>query len=119
MHDSMITRASPSTPPVRTDAARRHVLTVSLEEWFHGKEGNENAGDERFRAVMRSEKCPDCHGERLQPGPRNVRLDQRGRIGGIAAGQVNARPTQAPGRPRGPVRCLTAAKGSTPPESDL
>jgi len=49
-------------------------LARQIEEWFHGKEGNENAGDERFRAVMRSEKCPDCHGERLQPGPRSVRV---------------------------------------------
>jgi excinuclease ABC subunit A len=44
-----------------------------VEEWFHGKD-TENAGDERFRAVMRSQKCPDCHGERLQPGPRHVRV---------------------------------------------
>ena len=50
-------------------------LARQLEEWFHGKDGeSENAGDERFRAVMRSQPCPDCHGERLQPGPRAVRV---------------------------------------------
>jgi excinuclease ABC subunit A len=49
-------------------------LARQVEEWFHGKDGGENAGDERFRAVMRSQPCPDCHGERLQPGPRAVRV---------------------------------------------
>ncbi len=48
-------------------------LARQVEEWFHGKDGAENAGDERFRSVMRSQRCPDCHGERLQPGPANVR----------------------------------------------
>jgi excinuclease ABC subunit A len=48
-------------------------LARQVEEWFHTKEA-EHAGDDRFRAVMRSQSCPDCHGERLQPGPRHVQV---------------------------------------------
>ncbi len=48
-------------------------LARQVEQWFHGKDGD-NAGDERFRAVMRSQPCPDCAGERLQPGPRAMRV---------------------------------------------
>ncbi|MBL8749988.1 MAG: excinuclease ABC subunit UvrA [Planctomycetes bacterium] len=48
-------------------------LARQLEEWFFGKDG-EHSGDERFRSVMRTQSCPDCHGERLQPGPRSVRV---------------------------------------------
>ena len=49
-------------------------LARQVEEWFHGKDGSEHSGDERFGAVMRSAPCPDCDGERLQPGPRHVRV---------------------------------------------
>ncbi|MCA8953238.1 MAG: excinuclease ABC subunit UvrA, partial [Planctomycetes bacterium] len=49
-------------------------LARQVEEWFHGKEGGENSGDERYREVMRSRACPDCAGERLRPGPRHVRV---------------------------------------------
>ncbi|MCB9887232.1 MAG: excinuclease ABC subunit UvrA [Planctomycetes bacterium] len=49
-------------------------LARQVEEWFHGKDGGEHSGDERFGAVMRSAPCPDCDGERLQPGPRHVRV---------------------------------------------
>ncbi|MCR9247022.1 MAG: excinuclease ABC subunit UvrA [bacterium] len=49
-------------------------LARQVEEWFHGKDGGENSGDERYRAVMRTERCPDCHGERLMPGPRHVKV---------------------------------------------
>jgi len=48
-------------------------LARQVEEWFQGKDA-EHAGDDRFRAVMRSQSCPDCAGERLQPGPRHVRV---------------------------------------------
>jgi len=48
-------------------------LARQVEEWFLGKD-EQTGGDERFRAVMRSERCPDCLGERLQPGPRAVRV---------------------------------------------
>ncbi|MBL8733810.1 MAG: excinuclease ABC subunit UvrA, partial [Planctomycetes bacterium] len=48
-------------------------LARQVEEWFHGKDGD-HQGDERFRAVMRTQRCPDCNGERLQPGPRHVRV---------------------------------------------
>jgi excinuclease ABC subunit A len=48
-------------------------LARQVEEWFLGKDG-ETGGDERFRAVMRTQPCPDCNGERLQPGPRAVRV---------------------------------------------
>ena len=57
-------------------------LARQIEEWFHGKEGSENAGDEKFRAVMRSQPCPDCLGERLQPGPRAVQ------VGGVRLPEV-------------------------------
>ncbi len=49
-------------------------LARQVEEWFHGKDGSEHSGDERFGAVMRSAVCPQCAGERLQPGPRHVRV---------------------------------------------
>jgi excinuclease ABC subunit A len=48
-------------------------LGKQVEEWFLGKEGDD-AGDPRFAAVMRSQPCPDCQGERLLPGPRAVRV---------------------------------------------
>jgi len=48
-------------------------LARQVEEWFLGKD-EQTGGDERFGAVMRSERCPDCLGERLQPGPRAVRV---------------------------------------------
>ena len=48
-------------------------LARQVEEWFRGKDG-EHEADERIAAVMRSQPCPDCHGERLQPGPRAVRV---------------------------------------------
>ncbi len=48
-------------------------LARQVEEWFRGKDGEQH-GDERFGAVMRSRSCPDCAGERLQPGPRAVRV---------------------------------------------
>jgi excinuclease ABC subunit A len=48
-------------------------LARQVEEWYHGKDG-ENSGDERFKAVMRVQRCPECRGERLQPGPRAVRV---------------------------------------------
>jgi excinuclease ABC subunit A len=48
-------------------------LARQVEEWFLGKD-EQTGGDERFLAVMRRERCGDCHGERLQPGPRAVRV---------------------------------------------
>ena len=48
-------------------------LARQVEEWFLGKEGDD-AGDPRFGAVMRSQPCPECAGERLLPGPRAVRV---------------------------------------------
>jgi excinuclease ABC subunit A len=48
-------------------------LARQVEEWYHGKDA-EHGGDERFREVMRVRPCPDCDGERLQPGPRHVRV---------------------------------------------
>ena len=48
-------------------------LARQVEEWFRGKDGEQH-GDERFGAVMRSRSCPDCAGERLQAGPRAVRV---------------------------------------------
>jgi excinuclease ABC subunit A len=58
-------------------------LARQVEEWFRGKDG-EAGGDERFAAVMQSEPCPDCRGERLQPGPRAVR------VGGVRLPEVLA-----------------------------
>ncbi|MBL8723521.1 MAG: excinuclease ABC subunit UvrA [Planctomycetes bacterium] len=49
-------------------------LARQVEEWFHGKDGGEHSGDERFRAVMQIQACPECRGERLQPAPRAVRV---------------------------------------------
>ena len=48
-------------------------LARQVEEWFHGRDA-EHGGDDRFRAVMKSQACPDCEGERLQPGPRHVKV---------------------------------------------
>ncbi|MBL9079573.1 MAG: excinuclease ABC subunit UvrA [Planctomycetes bacterium] len=59
-------------------------LARQVEEWFHGKD-EEHGGDERFRAVMRSQSCPACEGERLQPGPRHVR------VGGVRLPELLAR----------------------------
>ena len=47
-------------------------LARQVEEWFHGRDGDDNAGDERYRQVMQAQPCPDCLGERLLPGPRHV-----------------------------------------------
>ncbi len=63
-------------------------LARQVEEWFLGKDG-ENSGDERFRAVMRSQPCPDCSGERLMPGPRAVR------VGGVRLPELLALPVDA------------------------
>ncbi len=59
-------------------------LARQVEEWFRGKDA-EHGGDERFRAVMRAAACPDCRGERLQPGPRHVR------VGGVRLPELLAR----------------------------
>ncbi|MCB9878573.1 MAG: excinuclease ABC subunit UvrA [Planctomycetes bacterium] len=48
-------------------------LARQVEDWYHGREQSRE-GDDRFSAVMRSEVCSDCGGERLQPGPRHVRV---------------------------------------------
>jgi len=48
-------------------------LARQVEDWFHGRD-EEHASDERFGGVMRSETCEHCHGDRLQPGPRSVRV---------------------------------------------
>jgi len=49
-------------------------LAKQVEDWFHGRdEGRDDAVD-RLGAVMRSEPCSACGGERLQPGPRSVRV---------------------------------------------
>jgi len=48
-------------------------LARQVEDWYHGKDA-ENAGDQRFATVMRSRPCAACAGERLQPGPRAVRV---------------------------------------------
>ncbi|MBX3463509.1 MAG: excinuclease ABC subunit UvrA [Planctomycetes bacterium] len=48
-------------------------LARQVEDWFLGKDA-ETGGDERFRSVMRVQRCPGCDGERLQPGPRHVRV---------------------------------------------
>jgi excinuclease ABC subunit A len=48
-------------------------LARQVEEWFHGKDG-ENQGDERLRAVMTVQRCPECDGERLRKAQRNVRV---------------------------------------------
>ncbi len=36
MTGPIVVDASTASPRVRTDSERRHVLTISLEEWFHG-----------------------------------------------------------------------------------
>ncbi|MFM1873317.1 MAG: hypothetical protein RL398_2739, partial [Planctomycetota bacterium] len=67
----------------KDDAGRRREWRMSVawkglarqvEEWYHGKDGDERSGDERFGAVMRTAACSHCAGERLQPGPRHVRV---------------------------------------------
>jgi excinuclease ABC subunit A len=57
-------------------------LARQVEEWFLGKDGDERSGDERFGAVMRTAPCASCAGERLQPGPRAVR------VGGVRLPEV-------------------------------
>jgi excinuclease ABC subunit A len=63
-------------------------LARQVEEWYHGKDG-ENSGDERFGAVMRIQSCPECHGERLMPGPRQVR------VGGVRLPELLAQTVDA------------------------
>ncbi|MSR37636.1 MAG: excinuclease ABC subunit UvrA [Planctomycetes bacterium] len=48
-------------------------LARQVEEWFHGKDG-ENHGDDRLRAVMSVQRCPECDGERLRKAQRQVRV---------------------------------------------
>src|SRR5690606_26725802 len=48
-------------------------LARQVEDWFHGRD-QEQSADDRFGGVMRSEVCEQCHGDRLRPGPRNVRI---------------------------------------------
>lgn len=52
-----------------------------IEDWFHGRDP-ERGSDDRFTSVMRGERCPDCEGDRLQPGPRHVE------IGGVRLPEV-------------------------------
>ena len=56
-------------------------LSKQVEDWFHGRD-REHASHDRFGAVMRSETCELCHGDRLQPGPRSVR------VGGVRLAEV-------------------------------
>lgn len=56
-------------------------LSKQVEDWFHGRD-SEHASQDRFGAVMRSEICEHCHGDRLQPGPRSVR------VGGVRLAEV-------------------------------
>jgi excinuclease ABC subunit A len=74
----------------KTDAGKKREWRMSvpwkglakqIEDWFHGRD-QEHATDERFGAVMRSETCEHCHGDRLQPGPRSVR------VGGVRIAEV-------------------------------
>ncbi|MFN3240407.1 MAG: excinuclease ABC subunit UvrA [Planctomycetota bacterium] len=55
-----------------------------VEDWFHGRDADHEDGDDRLAAVMRSELCPVCEGDRLQPGPRHVR------VGGVRMPEVLA-----------------------------
>lgn len=56
-------------------------LARQIEDWFHGRD-REHGSDDRFGGVMRSEPCDQCHGDRLQPGPRSVR------VGGVRLPEV-------------------------------
>ncbi|MFK7740947.1 MAG: excinuclease ABC subunit UvrA [Planctomycetota bacterium] len=49
-------------------------LAKQIEDWFHGKDAEAEAQDQRFTHVMRSEPCEACHGDRLQAGPRSVQV---------------------------------------------
>ena len=49
-------------------------LARQVEDWFHGREEAKTDADDRLGAVMRSEPCDACRGDRLQPGPRSVRV---------------------------------------------
>ncbi|MGC6486606.1 MAG: excinuclease ABC subunit UvrA [Planctomycetota bacterium] len=49
-------------------------LARQVEDWYHGREEAKTNGDDRLGAVMRSEPCTSCGGDRLQAGPRNVRV---------------------------------------------
>ena len=49
-------------------------LARQVEDWFHGREEAKSDGDDRLGAVMRGEPCAACCGDRLQPGPRSVRV---------------------------------------------
>ncbi|HLQ38392.1 MAG TPA: excinuclease ABC subunit UvrA, partial [Planctomycetota bacterium] len=63
-------------------------LARQVEEWFYGKDG-EHSGDDRFRAVMRVQRCPDCSGERLQLAQRHVR------VGGVRLPEILAQTVDA------------------------
>ena len=49
-------------------------LARQVEDWFHGRDEAKEGVEDRLGAVMRSEPCADCAGERLQPGPRSVQV---------------------------------------------
>ncbi|HEB54098.1 MAG TPA: excinuclease ABC subunit A, partial [bacterium] len=49
-------------------------LARQIEDWFHGRDERGENGDDRLSAVMQRQPCEACGGERLQPGPRHVRV---------------------------------------------
>ena len=57
-------------------------LARQVEDWYHGRDEAKTDGDDRLGAVMRSEPCTACDGDRLQPGPRSVR------VGGVRMPEV-------------------------------
>jgi excinuclease ABC subunit A len=56
-------------------------MSRQVEDWFHGRD-QEQSGDDRFGGVMRGETCEHCSGDRLQAGPRSVR------VGGVRLPEV-------------------------------
>ncbi|MGK0301949.1 MAG: excinuclease ABC subunit A [Planctomycetota bacterium] len=56
-------------------------MSRQVEDWFHGRDQDQGA-DDRFGGVMRGETCEQCGGDRLQSGPRNVR------VGGVRLPEV-------------------------------
>ena len=56
-------------------------MARQVEDWFHGRD-QEQVGDDRFGGVMRGETCEYCGGDRLQAGPRSVR------VGGVRLPEV-------------------------------
>ena len=56
-------------------------MSRQVEDWFHGRD-QEQVGDDRFGGVMRGETCEYCGGDRLQAGPRSVR------VGGVRLPEV-------------------------------